>query len=359
MALYTWRGIPAQVTDANAWSPTGLPGPNDVADIAQGTAFVLGAADDTGINYVLGNTSSSAAPNLVLVGRTSASVDLATGPLATYSSNPDQYLFGGPSLYANVISVGSNTLNAAVGGFYGDGNNAGYLTVHDVGALTGNFNAILGELTFDVAGTLSGTFNVHSDLDVQGTVGQLTNAVVNDGEHFNGPTQDATLATGTATIGTAIGPNVTLNVGLNEAAAYPIQAPSSLTIAGAVTSSSDVINLNYGALGLNEPITFMHPPPEQINVNWGNEANDFGAAVVSFNTDFITAASWQSNLLDLTQANGQVMPLHINAPNSEAGWGLVESPANSKGLSQVQIGNLNQPEFTVPPGDTVIHPTFT
>jgi hypothetical protein len=55
----TGRGIriPAQATGPIACSPTGLAGPDDVANIAHGTALMPGPEDNTGVNDVRGTQS--------------------------------------------------------------------------------------------------------------------------------------------------------------------------------------------------------------------------------------------------------------------------------------------------------------
>src|SRR5689334_2531856 len=76
LALYVWRGLKAEVTNPNAWTPTGLPTSTDVAEIASGTALISGAQDDTGVDYVLGNTDPTLAPDLIIQNGAAASVQL-------------------------------------------------------------------------------------------------------------------------------------------------------------------------------------------------------------------------------------------------------------------------------------------
>jgi hypothetical protein len=113
------------VSNPDNWTPTGVPSTGDTAVIATGLAVEIGNVLH-GIPITLGNANPVSAPTLQLINAGTSDVDVGTFtgsvPIA-------------PPQYANLVTIGNNTVDGAVGGALEGEPDQSTLTIRNVGSL--------------------------------------------------------------------------------------------------------------------------------------------------------------------------------------------------------------------------------
>lgn len=343
MARYTWRGIPGLISNPSKWSPSGLAGPNDIAQIATGLAFAEGSHSLPTV--YLGNPTPQDAPTLTLI-------DVPT--IGVSVSDPTGY----KPEYANLVTIGTNDITGGVGSASMGEPDSSILTVRNFGSLefgtsqTGTTSPIFfyapSHLTIDQSPNASISGEVASDnLVVNG--GRVANATLNTTVGYHNGIGDLNLAN------TTLGSNVTIT--LFSAGDPPFAQGATAEIGNA--SASDTININIGTVTLEKTLSFLHPPPETINIQNSLYADTTNELI--FKSAPFTSASYANGILTLDLVNGHTLPLNVNLQGSPppAGWEIVQSTPSNGIVTAILAPDSGTSFFQppMPPGSTVLHIT--
>ncbi|HEX3587814.1 MAG TPA: hypothetical protein VH024_17575 [Candidatus Angelobacter sp.] len=206
---------------------------------------------------------------------------------------------------------------------------------------------------------ISGPYSVNGDY-VFTASSQVENASISAGytmvTGYHGPGIQSPFAD--VTVHGTIGANDTFTVGMASLTA--VQYPSKLELASNPTSATDTINVNYGMLQLDTPISFLDPPPEKINVNWAQESGSAApapkvtGALFSFLTPWAPfAPTWTAHDMNFSYYHHN-WSIHINEPMIAVKPEMIVSAAAGGNF----LVTIAFPGAPVPAGGTVMHPTF-